>query len=260
MKKHNFNNTFKCLMKIGIFALGICLIIALTNDDDNMPNIPAEAPSIAQPAPTPWSFGVMGDTQWTFDLDDPEGTNPETVAGSFITQVNQEFINHGVKFVIQVGDLTNYGYDAAIASRATLAQALYDAGIGFFPMRGNHEPWANLPFSPVVEENSFAIPAIQANFPQNQGTGDNLFGAANFSSPSSTEVGLENMATELAGISYAFDYGDEEGNDATFVIIDPWETDSASTSHDVGIYGMDSASNTVWAVLDYDGTFAVKIN
>ena len=186
-------------------------------------------PALASASPdTSFKFGVMGDTQWTYDLDDPMGENPETVAVSFINQMNQQFINHDVEFVIQVGDLTNYGYDEAIDARAEAAQALYDAGIGFFPMRGNHEPWGNIfPGNPGIE-NGFAIPAIQADFPQNRGIGPNTGGATNFSSPTTTDPSLPNMNTELAGISYAFDYDDGDGNSATFVIMDPWETDSAS--------------------------------
>jgi hypothetical protein len=224
MRKHNFNNTFKCLMTIGIFALGICLIIASTNDGD-VPSIVSEAPPTAPPPPTPWSFGVMGDTQWVYSDDPDDPIDPNSVSGSFITQINQEFINHGVKFVIAVGDLTDRGTTAGIESRADFAQDLYDAGIGFFPFRGNHETYLNI-YYPDADPNSFCIPAIQANFPQNQGTGVNLFSATNFSSPSSDT--LPTMATELNGIAYAFDYGDEEGNDATFVIFDPWETDNMS--------------------------------
>jgi hypothetical protein len=224
MRKHNFNNTFKCLMTIGIFALGICLIIASTNDGD-VPSIVSEAPPTAPPPPTPWSFGVMGDTQWVYSDDPDDPIDPNSVSGSFITQINQEFINHGVKFVIAVGDLTDRGTTAGIESRADFAQDLYDAGIGFFPFRGNHETYLNI-YYPDADPNSFCIPAIQANFPQNQGTGVNLFSATNFSSPSSDT--LPTMAAELNGIAYAFDYGDEEGNDATFVIFDPWETDNMS--------------------------------
>jgi len=87
----------------------------------------------------PWKFGVMSDTQWTpTDLANPP-QNPNGVAVSIINQVNQQFIMHGVKFVIQVGDLTENGDDPDIATRAQAAQQLYLAGIGFFPMRGNHE-------------------------------------------------------------------------------------------------------------------------
>jgi hypothetical protein len=172
---------------------------------------------------TSFKFGVMGDTQWTYDLNDPAGQNPETVAVSYIKQIDQQFINHDVEFVIQVGDLTNYGYDAAIDARAAAAQDLYDAGIGFFPMRGNHEPWGNLFGSKV--NNGYAIPEIQKDFPQDRGIGPNTGGATNFSSP--TNPAFPNMATEMAGISYAFDYDDGDGNSATYVIIDTWQTDTS---------------------------------
>ena len=68
-----------------------------------------------------WSFGVMADTQWT--TTDPAGANPNGVSVSIINQLNQQFIQKGVKFVIQVGDLTEDGADADIAARANAAQA-----------------------------------------------------------------------------------------------------------------------------------------
>lgn len=86
----------------------------------------------------PWKFGVMDDTQWTCP-DDPAGQNPNSVSVSILHQINQQFINHGVEFVIQVGDLTDDGSDAGIATRAEAAKELYLAGIGFFPMRGIYE-------------------------------------------------------------------------------------------------------------------------
>ena len=108
----------------------------------------------------PWKFGVMGDTQWTCDTD-PTGANPNNVSKSIIDQINPQFIKAGVKFVIQVGDLTENGNDADIAERAAAAQPLIDAGIGFFPMRGNHETYAG-------PANNFGIPQFQSSFPQTQ--------------------------------------------------------------------------------------------
>ncbi len=191
--------------------------------------------SCVEKEPETWSFGVMGDTQWTpFGFKDgksvpgydPEGNNPSSVSASIITQINKEFIAKGVKFVIQVGDITDWGTDEAIASRARAAEELYNAGIGFFCMRGNHETYNNLYFRDAPP-NDYGIPAIQKHFPQNRGMGNNLFGAHNFSSPSSDEADLENMEAELAGMSYSFDYG-SEGNNATFIIIDPWATKTRS--------------------------------
>ncbi len=92
----------------------------------------AGAPAFAQA----WTFGVMSDTQWTAKDD---GKNPNAVAVSIVEQINREFIRRGVRFVIQVGDLVNDGSVAGYDTRANYAQALYNAGIGFFPLRGNHD-------------------------------------------------------------------------------------------------------------------------
>jgi len=171
----------------------------------------------------PWRFGVMSDTQWTAPTD-PAGKNPNGVAVSIIEQINQKFIEAGVRFVIQVGDLTEDGYDTDIAKRAEAAQMLYRAGTGFFPMRGNHETYANCTelnrncadrYNHNTNKNSFGIPAVQANFPQTRGL-SNTLGATNFSSPTS-------VSTDLQGMSYSFDYG-TEGNNARFVIVDNWAT------------------------------------
>ncbi len=55
--------------------------------------------------------------------------------------MNEEFIKHGVAFVIAVGDVTNNGGTdpSELYIRAQHATALHRAGIGFFPLRGNHE-------------------------------------------------------------------------------------------------------------------------
>ena len=83
-----------------------------------------------------WSFGVMGDTQWTVADD---GKNPNTVPVDIIKQVNQQFIRQHVKFVVAVGDLCDDGSIAGEDTRAVFAQSLYNAGIGFYPLIGNHD-------------------------------------------------------------------------------------------------------------------------
>jgi hypothetical protein len=146
----------------------------------------------------PWKFGVMSDTQWKADAD---GQNPETVAVGIIEQLNRRFINHDVKFVIQVGDLVDketnspngLPLDRTMDTRASAAQALYDAGIGFYPLRGNHEG------------SLAAALEFQALYSQTTGSGPHVFGASHFSSPSTT----------LNGLSYSFDY-----HNARFVILD----------------------------------------
>jgi len=167
----------------------------------------AAASACKSPASTAWKFGLMGDTQWT--TSDPAGTNPTTVAKSIIDQISPQFIAAHVKFVIQVGDLADTGNDADETVRAHAAQSLYNDGIGFFPMRGNHETYGT--------GNGYAIPVLQSLYPQTRGLSQ-TFGATNFSSPTS-------VSTELDGMSYSFDY-----NNARFVIIDPWATPSRDLS------------------------------
>lgn len=84
----------------------------------------------------PWKFGVISDTQWT-KADD--GKNPNTCAADIIKQIDQQFIAKHVKLVIHVGDMVNDGSQVNDYTRALYAQDLYNAGIGFYPLRGNHE-------------------------------------------------------------------------------------------------------------------------
>jgi hypothetical protein len=139
----------------------------------------------------PWRFGIMGDTQWKRNTD---GKNPHTVSVGIIRQLNQQFIDAGVKFVIQVGDLTNKGNAAgAMETRAAAAQDLYAAGIGFYPLRGNHD------------DSQFAALKFQRLYPQTIGNGPHVYSASNFSSPFNS----------LRGLSYAFDY-----RNARFLLLD----------------------------------------
>ena len=179
---------------------------------------------------TKWSFGVMDDTQWTCATD-PAGQNTNHISVSIINQINPQFINAGVKFVVQVGDLTENGNNADIQTRAAAAQPLLDAGIGFFPMRGNHETYA----SPA---NSYGIPQVQASFPQTRGL-TNTFGAANFSSPTF-------VSSELDGMSYTFDYG-AANNNARFLVIDNWVTPTKNVAPGNGYnYGYSIADQQAW--------------
>jgi hypothetical protein len=159
----------------------------------------------------PWSFGLMADTQWTVD-DDPEGVNPEYISAALADVLQEEFIDYDVEFVIQVGDLSDRAGDAAMTERGEEVQPLYDAGIGFFPLRGNHETYGNL-FG-RDPEHDMDIPAYLEAFPQTLGLA-NTFGATNISSPSDIMTGVD----ILDGLSYSFDYGNW-GNNARFVIVD----------------------------------------
>jgi len=137
----------------------------------------------------PWKFGLMGDTQWGSNID---GENPNTVSAGIVKQINKAFITHNVKFVVQVGDLVDKYSSSAFDTRAEAADELINAGIGFFPLRGNHEAGLD-----AANYFSYAFP---------QTCGDvNVFGAANFQSPS----------PNLGCLSYSFDY-----NNVRIVMLD----------------------------------------
>jgi hypothetical protein len=170
-----------------------------------------------------WSFGVTADSQWTIshDLtwaeDDPyyahvnpdyREENPDYVSVSTILKLNDAFIAHGVSFVVQLGDLTDRAGNAAMYTHAAARQPLFDAGIGFFPVRGNHETYGDL-FGNDPDAD-LSIPAWRDAFPQTQGLGPNIFAARDFNIP-------DNEA--LRGLSYSFDYGGP-GSGARFVFVD----------------------------------------
>ena len=193
----------------------------------------AGVPCLAQqqPAPEspaqPWKFGVMSDTQWSRD----DGRNPGSCAVDIVKALNQQFIQHGVKFVVAVGDLVDKTGSTAesVANsediRAAFAQDLYNAGIGFFPLRGNHDsnPLAATEFKRIYPQtlngtmnatpaNVFSVPnpdsAVQP-FPARSGSPFTL--GKNFSSPQpDTTNGLD-----WRGLSYSFDY-----SNARFVLLD----------------------------------------
>lgn len=189
----------------------------------------------------PWKFGVMGDTQWT--TPDPAGQNPHTVPVSIIEQVNRQFIEAGVKFVIQVGDLSDDGKEVSEDVRAVAARQLIDAGIGFFAFRGNHEARS--------EENGYGAPGFKIRYPQTCDGGFVTQGGrrcqigSNFSSP-------VNVSRDLYGLSYSFDYGDKMDS-ARFVIIDNWPVPGKvvknSTRYDSG-YTIDDQQAWISSRLD----------
>jgi hypothetical protein len=84
-----------------------------------------------------FSFGVMADTQWSGS--DPTGNNINTVAVNQAKACNLAFINAGVSFVVQVGDLGDNGSVASLQTRLDCNSSLTAAGIPFYGLRGNHE-------------------------------------------------------------------------------------------------------------------------
>ena len=96
-----------------------------------------------------WSFGVLGDTQWTKTA---TAINVNTVAVRQIVAANEAFVAAGVKFVMQPGDLGDNGSVASLATRLAANAALDAAGIPFYALRGNHD------------NSSAAISYFQANY------------------------------------------------------------------------------------------------
>jgi hypothetical protein len=172
----------------------------------------------------PWKFGVMSDTQWP---NSPDTKNPNSVAINVINHLNQEFIDKKVKFVVAVGDVTDNGSILALDTRATFAQALYNAGIGFYPLRGNHE------------SSKTAAIEFQRIFPQTQ-TGVNnqtpadalitntIYGPqANTNATFTVGSNFASSSADFVGLTYSFDY-----DNARFVLLDQF-TPPSGTSHSV---------------------------
>lgn len=176
------------------------------------------APSV--PA-APWSFGIMSDTQWPTS---PDNKNPN-VAVNIVNHLNQQFIGHGVKFVVAVGDVTDNGSNQSLDIRASFAQALYNAGIGFYPLRGNHESSATAAteFTRIFPQTRTGV---NNQTPDNARSATTYYGAPPVNTGTAFTVGA-NFAGEtgFSGLTYSFDYGN-----ARFVLIDQFATQSA-TSH-----------------------------
>ncbi len=179
---------------------------------------------VATASAAPWSFGVMSDTQWP---NSPDNKNPNSDAINVINHLNQEFINKKVKFVVAVGDVTDNGSILALDTRATFAQALYNAGIGFYPLRGNHE------------SSKTAAIEFQRIFPQTQ-TGVNnqtpadalitntIYGPqANTNTTYTVGSNFASPSADFAGLTYSFDY-----ENARFVLLDQF-TPPSGASHSV---------------------------
>ena len=186
----------------------------------------------------PWMFGVISDTQWT--TSDPANENPNSVPASIIKQVNQHFINNGVQLVIAVGDLVDVGSQINDYTRALYVQDLYNAGIGFYPIRGNHEAAYSNNYMGSDEDFWHAYPQIsnglnnatpsdittslipaaflEANPPATV-TGKPFTVGADFSYPNAA-----NTANHC--VSYSFKF-----NNVTFMLLDQFQSPDYYTSH-----------------------------
>jgi hypothetical protein len=171
-------------------------------------------------SPGAWSFGVMADTQW---ISADDGADPNSVAVEIIRQINQQFIEKKVRFVMQAGDLCDKGTTAGLCTRALYAQDLYNAGIGFYPLRGNHEskranahdfvriwPQTQSGIHNTSPSDVFMVGGLDAKAPAS--TGSPFKAGKILGSPDPDGTG------NLNGLSYAFDY-----NNARFVLLDQFE-------------------------------------
>ena len=185
---------------------------------------------IGRPLPsTAWRFAIMGDTQWPAAGDD--GKNPNGVAVDIINQVNKELVEKDVRLVIQVGDLGDPNCAdgvpcPSLQTRALFAQALYDAGIAFYPLRGNHEsnkqggvevrrlfPQTQTGVNNQTPADTFAIPLTR--LVGGVATEDQVARPVSAGVPFTVGVNFTSPSDNLKGLTYAFDYGN-----ARFVLLD----------------------------------------
>jgi Calcineurin-like phosphoesterase. len=177
-----------------------------------------------------WKFGLIADTQWpsATGSDSLSGfKNPNSVAVDIINQVNKEFISKGVKLVVAVGDITDNGSNLALDTRATYVQALYNAGIGFYPLRGNHESskTAAIEFKRIFPQTQNGLnnstPSDAFVFTDSAQTKP----AAKSGSTFTIGSGFSSPSTPLSGLSYTFTY-----NNATFVLLDQFTPPDSSAN------------------------------
>jgi hypothetical protein len=183
-------------------------------------NVPPTPSASSHASSATWSFGVLADTQW---ITGDDGFDPNSVAVEIIQQINQQFIQKKVKFVIQVGDLCDKGTTAGLCTRALYAQALYNAGIGFYPLRGNHEskqvdaqdfvriwPQTQTGLHNASPMGIFNVDGLDAKPPSRTGAPFSVGKILGSPDPDGTG--------NLNGLSYALDY-----NNARFVLLDQFE-------------------------------------
>ena len=100
--------------------------------------------SFAEP---PWKFIIVGDSRG----------NDNGVNADILSEIADEIVAQGVDFVLFPGDLVTGGLDqvgmeSQLTTWRTTMQPVYNAGIGVYPVRGNHDlgspasltPWNNI--------------------------------------------------------------------------------------------------------------------
>lgn len=82
-----------------------------------------------------WSFGIIPDTQWKLVKVPPFSG----VAIHVIDAVNKAFVQQKVDLVLAVGDMVDFASQEAFRTRMRHNKILNEAGIPFYPLRGNHD-------------------------------------------------------------------------------------------------------------------------
>lgn len=139
MKSIRLKTVFELALTVGltIGALTGSGFYAIRGNGATPKSTRGKDPQALAASAEPWKFGVLSDTQWRMGDPDPancplgdtlscDGRNPNGVAAGIINELNEQFISHGVKFVIQTGDLTDIDDPRALDTSATFRQELYD--------------------------------------------------------------------------------------------------------------------------------------
>ena len=215
-------------------------------------------------SPGAWKFGVMNDTQWTVPDD---GYDPDTCAVGILKQIQQQFIAEKVKFVIHVGDLCDSGALPGEDIRALYAQPLYDNGIGFFPLRGNHDDGApqaaecqalypqtrngihNATPAAKIDAAVAAVgvaDSVNLGIPAMPAPGSTFQVGVNFSSPDPAVVG------DLRGLTYSFDL-----ENARFILLDQFTPASPATEPMAPAYALATTIGTqqIWITQQLQGRY-----
>ncbi len=131
------------------------------------------APVLAQS----WKFVVVGDTR-------SDGAN-NGVNTAIVGELAHAIVNEGAKFVLVPGDLANSGgVVGAFATWKTAMQPAYSAGIGVYPIRGNHD----------IESSGYWTGAFGADIPDNGPAGEVNY-TYSFSYNNAFIVGLDEYVT-----------------------------------------------------------------
>jgi hypothetical protein len=102
-----------------------------------------------------WKFVVVGDTR-------SDGAN-NGVNTAIVSELANAIVSEGARFVLVPGDLANSGgVSGAFTTWKTAMQPVYGAGIGVYPIRGNHD----------LESSGYWTSAFGAGIPDNGPTGE----------------------------------------------------------------------------------------